>query len=77
MLDGIISALASYERVEQRREEKPEVNSHIHSHELEITVSPHVAQLLTGIMMEDGRPLLDHLIDGRNFYRDLSSIGRV
>lgn len=76
MLDGIIHALASYERVERARETPQGIDDRRSCHDLEITASPELMQLLA-IKMSDGRFLFDHLVEARALYRDLNNIGRA
>lgn len=76
MIDGLIHALASYERVERARETPQGIDACRSCTDLEISASPELMQMLS-TKMSDGRFLFDHLVDARALYRDLNNIGRT
>lgn len=77
MLDGIIHALASYNRLEERKERNGGDLPHLPCHEARIAVHPSTAHVLENFIMFDGRSLLDHIIEGREIYEDLDQIGKA
>lgn len=75
MIDGLIHALASYERVERRREQE-NIDAYESFKELGMTLSPELKAALS-LRLSDGRALVDHILDAQKLYQDLSRIGKA
>jgi hypothetical protein len=75
MIDGIIHALASYERVERRREVES-IDDRESFKELGMTLSPELKAALSQ-PLSDGRALVDHILEAQALFRDLDSIGKA
>lgn len=75
MIDGIIHALASYERVE-RKKETQDLNQHFSFNELEMTLTPELMQILS-MRLSDGREVVEHILEAKALYKDLNNIGRT